>query len=123
LHFDRVKEKGHPFAYHAYGTSIIEVTLDCIRGTYNIDSIGVVHDVGKSINSDIDMGQIQGAVVQAIGWATIENMPYLENGKIAVSTNSYKVPDINFVPNNFNIDFLENASNPNAICNSKGIEV
>ena len=121
LHFDREKEKGHPFAYHAYGTSITEVTLDCIRGTYKIDSVNVVHDVGKSLDVDIDMGQIQGGIVQGIGWATIENLVYDKTGKLLTSTSSYKVPDIKFIPDEFNVHFLENADNPYAVCNSKTV--
>ena len=83
LHFDREKEKGQPFTYHAYGTSITEVTLDCIRGTYQIDSVNAIHDVGKSLDPDIDMGQIQGGIIQGIGWCTIENLVYDKSGKIA----------------------------------------
>ena len=52
IHFDPTKEKGHPFAYHVYGTAIITVTIDCLRGIYEIDSVKVVHDFGNSMNTD-----------------------------------------------------------------------
>jgi len=51
IHFDKTKEKGHPFIYHVYGVAITTATVDCIRGTYEIDSVKVVHDFGKSIKS------------------------------------------------------------------------
>ncbi|MCF7790468.1 MAG: molybdopterin-dependent oxidoreductase [Victivallales bacterium] len=121
LKFDRDKEWGRPFAYHAYGTSLIEVTLDCIKGTYKIDSVDLVHDVGNSINEELDEGQIEGAVVQALGWSTIENMVFDEKGNMLTSTNSYKVPDIKFLPEKFNVHFLENAPNPYAVSNSKAV--
>ena len=50
IHFDLTKEKGHPFAYHVYGTAIITVTIDCLRGIYEFDSVKVVHDFGNSMN-------------------------------------------------------------------------
>ncbi len=121
LFFDREKEKGHPFAYHSYGTSLTEVTLDCVRGTYEIDSVNVVHDIGESLNAIIDKGQFEGGIVQGLGWSTIENIVYNENGKLLSTTNSYKIPDIRFGPNEFNIDFLEKVKNPNAVCNSKAV--
>lgn len=121
VYFDRTKEYGHPFAYHSFGTSIIEVTLDCLRGTYKIDSIDVIHDVGQSISPEIDKGQIAGGVIQGLGYATIENLVFDKRGKILSSVNSYKVPDIKFVPEKFNINFLENTNNPYAVGNSKAV--
>jgi xanthine dehydrogenase large subunit len=46
IHFDNTIEKGHPFAYHVYGTAIITTTVDCLRGIYKIDSVKIVHDFG-----------------------------------------------------------------------------
>ena len=63
INFDKTKETGHPFAYHVYGTGIVTVTLDCIRGTYEFDDVKIVHDFGNSMNTTIDNGQVEGAVV------------------------------------------------------------
>lgn len=121
IYVDREKERGRPFAYYSYGTSLIEVTLDCIRGTYDVDSIDVVHDVGVSLSPSIDKGQIEGAVIQAIGWATIEQMKYNNKGKTLTAVNSYKIPDLKFCPKVFNVHLLENSLNPYAVCNSKAV--
>jgi len=43
--------QGRPFAYHAYGTAVTEVTLDCLRGVYRIDAVQVVQDVGTPCTS------------------------------------------------------------------------
>ena len=56
LEFDRTKEKGHPFAYHICGTAIVETTLDCLRGIYQIDAVKIVHDLGRSVNKLVDIG-------------------------------------------------------------------
>ena len=76
IHFDAKKEKGHPFAYHVYGSAIVTATIDCLRGTYEFDSVDVVHDFGASMNMAIDRGQCEGGIVQGIGWMTMEEIVY-----------------------------------------------
>jgi len=121
LHFNRDTETGKPFAYYAFGASLIEVEIDCIKSTFDIISINIIHDVGKSISPEIDRGQIEGAVIQGIGWATIEQIKYAKNGRMLTAVNSYKIPDIKFIPKNFNVTLLENSENPFAVCNSKAV--
>lgn len=122
IHFDLKEEKGHPFSYHVYGTGIVTVTLDCLRGIYEFDSVKVVHDFGKSMNPVIDKGQCEGGIVQGIGWMTMEEIIYDKEGKLksnALST--YKVPDIYSAPKQIDIHFLETKNNNLAIFNSKAV--
>jgi len=122
IHFDLTKEKGHPFAYHVYGTAIIIVTVDCLRGRYEFDSVKVVHDFGKSMNTIIDRGQIEGGIVQGIGWMTMEELVYDKEGVLksnALST--YKVPDIYSVPKEILIDTLQTEKDNLAIFKSKAV--
>lgn len=122
IHFDKATEKGHPFAYHVYGTSITTITLDCLQGTYEIDAVKIVHDFGKSMNMGVDMGQVEGALVQGIGWMTMEEISYDEKGKLfsnALST--YKIPDIFSVPKKVEIIPLETSGNQMAIYRSKAV--
>jgi xanthine dehydrogenase large subunit len=74
LNFDQTKEKGHPFAYHVFGTAITVVTVDCLRGIYEFDAVKIVHDFGSSMNELIDRGQIEGGLVQGMGWMTMEEI-------------------------------------------------
>ena len=71
IHYDKTIEKGHPFAYHVYGTALTTVTVDCLRGTYEIDAVKAVHDFGSSMNRAVDLGQCEGGIVQVIGWMTM----------------------------------------------------
>ncbi|OUR94785.1 xanthine dehydrogenase [Flavobacteriales bacterium 34_180_T64] len=122
IHFDKTKEKGHPFAYHVYGTAILTTTVDCTRGTYEFDSVKIVHDYGKSMNEGIDLGQVEGALVQGIGWMTMEEIAYNEEGQLlsnALST--YKVPDIFSVPKNIEVIPVETEGNDMAILKSKAV--
>ena len=122
IHFDPSKEKGHPFAYHVYGTAIISATIDCLRGIYEVDAVKCVHDAGDSMNRLVDMGQCEGGMVQGIGWMTMEEIVYDKEGRLrsnALST--YKVPDIYSVPKEMDIHFLETQKDNLAILRSKAV--
>lgn len=122
VYFDNTREKGHPFAYHVYGTAIIMATVDCLRGTYEMDSVKIVHDFGTSMNPIIDRGQMEGGVVQGIGWMTMEELVYDAEGRLrsnALST--YKVPDIYSVPKSIELHYLETKEDNLAIFRSKAV--
>lgn len=122
IHFDKTKEKGHPFAYHVYGTAVITVTLDCLRGIYEIDDVRIVHDFGNSINPTIDKGQIEGAVVQGIGWMTMEEISFNKDGRLlSNSLSTYKVPDIYAAPKKIECHALETVGPDFAILKSKAV--
>jgi xanthine dehydrogenase large subunit len=120
--FDWSTAKGHPFAYHVYGTAIVGVTVDCLRGRYEVDYVKCCHDFGTSMNTAVDLGQIEGGIVQGIGWMTMEEVVYDEHGKLrsnALST--YKVPDIYSVPKEIAVLPLDTARENLAIFNSKAV--
>jgi xanthine dehydrogenase large subunit len=122
IYFDKKKEQGHPFAYHVYGTAITEVTVDCLRGTYEVDSVKVVHDYGKTLNHAIDLGQVEGGIVQGIGWMTVEELVQDSKGKLnSNSLSTYKIPDIYSAPKKIETYFLEDSENPYGPFKSKAI--
>ncbi len=122
INFDRTINQGSPFAYHVYGTAITTVTLDVIRGTYIFDSVKIVHDFGKSLNKSIDIGQVEGGLVQGIGWMTMEEIKYSSDGKLlANALSTYKVPDIYSAPEKIEVKFLDNSENRFGPFNSKAI--
>jgi xanthine dehydrogenase large subunit len=122
IYFNTKTNKGKPFAYHSYGVAVVEVTLDCLRGIYEVDTVKVVHDFGDTINRTIDLGQAEGGIVQGIGWMTIEELKWDSEGKLLTDAlSTYKIPDIHAVPKEMKIHFLENASNPFGPNNSKAI--
>ncbi|MEO8112491.1 MAG: molybdopterin cofactor-binding domain-containing protein, partial [Ginsengibacter sp.] len=122
IKYDATIEKGHPFAYHVYGTAVTTVTVDCLRGIYEVDDVKIVHDFGASMNPVVDLGQIEGGLVQGIGWMTMEEIIYDKEGRLrsnALST--YKVPDIYSVPKNIDVHFLETQNDNRAIFRSKAV--
>lgn len=122
IFFDRTINQGKPFAYHAFGTAICIVTLDCLLGVYEIDSVKIVHDLGVSINPIVDLGQIEGGLAQGIGWMTCEDLSFSEKGQLySNSLSTYKIPDVYSVPKEVQSVFLENSKNSFGPLNSKAI--
>jgi xanthine dehydrogenase large subunit len=122
IHFDKTKEKGHPFAYHVYGTAVTTATVDTVRGTYEIDEVKIIHDFGKSMNIFLDKGQVEGALIQGIGWLTIEEIRFNDKGQLlANALSTYKVPDIHSVPKNVDIIELETEGVEHAVLKSKAV--
>jgi xanthine dehydrogenase large subunit len=122
INFDWSTAKGHPFAYHVYGTAVVGVTVDCLRGRYEIDYVKCCHDFGSSMNTAVDHGQIEGGIVQGLGWMTMEEVVYDADGRLrsnALST--YKVPDIYSVPKEISILPLETIRENLAVFNSKAV--
>jgi xanthine dehydrogenase large subunit len=120
--FDRAKEKGHPFAYHVFGTAIIEVTVDCLRGTYDINSAKIVHDLGRPINEIVDRGQIEGGLAQGLGWMTLEELKFDETGHyLSNSLATYKLPDVYFMPDLLEVKLLESIDNPRGPYGTKAV--
>ena len=122
IYFDKTKEKGHPFAYHVYGTALVTVKLDCLRGTYQTEKVQIVHDFGNSLNPDIDMGQIEGGVLQGLGWMTMEEIIYNDKGKLlSNSLSAYKVPDIYSAPETLECHAIETDGSDLAVFKSKAV--
>ncbi len=122
IYFDRDKNQGRPFAYHVFGVALTEVTIDGLLGTYTVNSVKVVHDFGKSLNPQIDLGQAEGAILQGIGWVTMEELVQSKDGRLlSNSLSTYKIPDIFSAPEKVEVRFLENPYNPNGPFNSKAI--
>jgi len=120
IHYDKEREQGEPFAYHVFGTALVEVTVDVLRGTYAIDRVSVVHDAGRSLNPLVDMGQLEGGLVQGLGWMTMEELLFADGHNITDTLSTYKIPDIMCTPE-IEAHFLADADNPAAILRSKAI--
>ncbi len=122
LYFNRQQEKGRPFAYHVYGTALIQVELDCLRGVYRIESVHIVHDLGRPLNPVVDLGQVEGGLAQGLGWMTLEELRYDQQGRLmSRALASYKVPDVYFMPDDLKVVFLENADEPTGPYGNKAV--
>ena len=122
--FNFQENTGVAFEYMTYGAGAIHVELNCVTGDVTVLSADLVIDLGNSINPAIDVGQAEGAFVQALGYLTTEQLLRAsDNGKLlTVGPGAYKVPNISDLPHNLNVTFLKHQGGPtSAIFSSKGI--
>jgi len=112
IKWDRLKGKGNPFYYFAYGAAVTEVIIDTLTGENRILRVDICHDAGKSINPAIDIGQIQGGYVQGAGWLTTEELIWNEEGKLMThAPSTYKIPACSDRPRIFHTNLFHYEGN------------
>lgn len=122
LFYDMKAERGTPFAYHVYGAACVVARVDTVRGTCELESATIVHDSGHSLDSSVDLGQIEGAFAQGLGWSLLEDLRFGDDGKpLSDTLSTYKLPDADFMPETVTVDFLPGIENPVAPFNSKAV--
>ena len=108
IHWDRNEAKGRPFYYFAYGAACSEVTVDTLTGEMRVDRVDILHDVGRSLNPAIDIGQIEGGFVQGMGWLTTEELVFDAEGRLRThAPSTYKIPTAADVPADFRVALYE----------------
>ena len=123
IFYDHASGSGSPFYYFAYGAACSEVIIDTLTGEYKILRADILHDVGDSLNPAIDIGQVEGAFVQGVGWLTTEELVWNEKGKLMTQGPAgYKIPAISDMPIDFRTTLVENRKNPeDTVFHSKAV--
>ena len=110
--WDRHLSRGRPFLYFAYGAACSEVTVDTLTGEMRVDAVDILHDVGRSLNPAIDIGQIEGAFVQGMGWLTSEELVFDDQGRLQThAPSTYKIPTCADVPEHFRVSLWDSKGN------------
>jgi xanthine dehydrogenase large subunit len=113
--------RGNPFLYFTMGTACAEVLIDRFTGDLKVERCDVLMDIGRPINPGVDRGQLTGAFIQGMGWVTTEDLRYDEKGVLlAHSPTTYKIPNINDLPETFNVDWIDQ-ENPVNLKGSKAV--
>ena len=112
IHYDRSTFRGRPFYYYAYGAAVSEVIIDTLTGEYKVLRVDILHDVGKSLNPAIDLGQIEGGFIQGMGWLTTEELWWNDQGALMThAPSTYKIPVCSDLPEDFRVRILESGIN------------
>ncbi|KAJ9077112.1 hypothetical protein DSO57_1019848 [Entomophthora muscae] len=116
---------GSLFLYFTTGAAVAQVEMDVLTGDHVVVSADLIMDIGNSINFSIDLGQIEGAFVQGMGWCTTEeNLVASNSGRvITLGPGNYKIPGFRDVPQEFNVTILKGKtySHLPTVKSSKGI--
>ena len=123
IHYDRATLSGRPFYYFAYGAAVSEVVIDVLTGEYRVLRVDILHDVGKSLNPAIDLGQIEGGFIQGMGWLTTEELWWNERGELMThAPSTYKIPVASDLPPEFHVSlFASGRNNEPTIHRSKAV--
>jgi xanthine dehydrogenase large subunit len=122
LHWDRTTLTGRPFFYFAYGAAVSEVIVDTLTGEWKQLRADLLHDAGNSINPAIDLGQIEGAFIQGMGWLTTEELWWDKEGRLMThAPSTYKIPAVNDCPADFRTALYKNANVEDTIHRSKAV--
>ncbi len=112
IHWDSATLKGNPFYYFTYGAAVAEVVIDTLTGENRCLRADIVQDCGKPLNPTIDLGQVEGAFVQGMGWLTCEELWWDKSGRLrTVGPSTYKIPGSRDVPPHFDVEILEDKPN------------
>ena len=107
IHWDFATNTGRPFYYFVYGAAAAEVAIDTLTGELRVLRAELVQDCGRSLNPAIDLGQIEGAFVQGMGWLTTEELWWDADGRLRThGPSTYKIPGSRDVPPVFNARML-----------------
>jgi xanthine dehydrogenase large subunit len=112
IHWDPATNTGRPFYYFVYGAAAAEVAIDTLTGESRVLNAELLQDCGRSLNPAIDLGQIEGAFVQGMGWLTTEELWWDSEGRLRThGPSTYKIPGSRDVPPVFNARILNDADN------------
>ena len=122
VEWDRANARGRPFYYFAYGAACSEVSIDTLTGEMRLERVDILHDVGNSLNPALDIGQIEGAFVQGMGWLTTEELVYDNKGQLRThAPSTYKIPVASDIPAHFNVTLFQGANREDTVFRSKAV--
>ncbi len=128
LSWDKQTMQGRPFYYYAYGAAVSEVLVDTLTGEWKLQRADVLHDAGRSLNPAIDIGQVEGAFIQGMGWLTMEELVWhpADGSKSAGlltthAPSTYKIPTANDCPADFRVRLFNRDNVHDSIHRSKAV--
>jgi hypothetical protein len=122
LSWDAKTMNGRPFSYFAYGAAVSEVVVDTLTGEWKLLRADALYDAGNSLNPAIDIGQVEGAFIQGMGWLTTEELWWNPGGKLMThAPSTYKIPGVSDCPEDFRVRLFENRNVEDSIHRSKAV--
>lgn len=122
IHYDKTTLTGRPFYYFAYGAACTEVVVDTLTGESRVLKVDILHDVGRSINPALDVGQIEGGFIQGMGWLTTEQLVWNDQGLLTThAPSTYKIPATGDTPAHFKVSLWPEPNREDNVFGSKAV--
>ncbi len=113
---------GRPFYYFAYGAAVAEVAVDTLTGETRLLDVDILHDVGTSLNTAVDIGQIEGGFLQGMGWLTSEELVWDDEGRLRThAPSTYKIPTGRDWPLRSRVRLLDRPNREETVYRSKAV--
>jgi xanthine dehydrogenase/oxidase len=127
-----VSEVANHFTGFTFSAACTEVEIDVLTGETTVLRADLLYDMGKSLNPAVDIGQVEGAFVQGLGYVLTEEVVFQPDGPNAGALNSgntwyYKLPATTTIPLEFNVhlfpmsDAGPGSDNPYELLSSKEV--
>lgn len=105
--YDPETGKSEPNFAYGYVAQAVEVEVDIETGHVRVLRVWSANDVGRAINPELVRGQIEGAIIQAQGYAVIENFQVKDGYVLTPYLSNYLIPTVLDVPQEINSIILE----------------
>jgi CO/xanthine dehydrogenase Mo-binding subunit len=106
-HMDKDTGYSMPNFSYSYAAQAVDVEVDTETGHVRVLRVVSADDVGKAINPDLVVGQIEGAVVQAHGYAVVEDFKTKDGRVLTDQFSTYLIPTILDIPGKVESALLE----------------
>lgn len=106
--------------YLNYGAAVSEVEIDLLTGAATTMRTDIIYDCGQSLNPAVDLGQVEGAFVQGLGFFMFEEYKTNSDGLVITEgTWTYKIPTVDTIPKQFNVELLNSGHHQHRVLSSK----
>jgi xanthine dehydrogenase/oxidase len=111
------QEPVYEFTGYTYSAACTEVEIDVLTGETTVLRADLLYDMGKSLNPAVDIGQVEGAYVQGLGYVLAEELVLQPDGPQRGALNTpntwgYKIPATTSIPIEFNVDLFPRSDAP-----------
>jgi CO/xanthine dehydrogenase Mo-binding subunit len=98
VHWDDANYRGDAYGAYSWATYVAEVTVDTATGEVQVDDFTALQEIGRVLNPVLASGQIEGGVIQGLGWALYENVQWKDGGMVNNQMTNYVIPTSMDVP-------------------------
>ncbi|MEQ8442586.1 MAG: xanthine dehydrogenase family protein molybdopterin-binding subunit [Alphaproteobacteria bacterium] len=106
---------------YVFGAVGLVADVDMATGKVVVQKVWAAHDIGRAVNPQSAEGQVQGAVVQGLGYALLEELVWEDGHLVNPSFMDYKIPDVLDVPADIIPILVETAPEETGPFGAKGI--